>query len=227
MTKADTAKLIAVIVMAYPNFDKFKSDDHIEAMVNAWADIFKDDSGGLVGLAVKKHISISRFPPSIAEIREIMAEITNPDIIPPDEAWIAVSDMLYADSWGDSWKSNLPKLVVRACEAIGWQQLKEMRREAYTGGRPGFERVAFMDIYKPLYERAMRNAMLSDSIRSGIEKAALSCSTGERKLLETAQEARREKEDYYNGFFKRSRFRELEQSDELPALESGNTEDEE
>lgn len=33
MTQKETIKLIGIITMAYPNFDKFKDENHIRSMV--------------------------------------------------------------------------------------------------------------------------------------------------------------------------------------------------
>ena len=98
MTKKETIGLFGILIAAYPNFDKFKDDSQVEGMVNMWATLFSDDDSAIVGLAVKKHIMTSKWPPSVAEIREIMADITHPDLIPPDQAWAAVADLLYAES---------------------------------------------------------------------------------------------------------------------------------
>lgn len=57
MTKADAARLVAIVVTAYPNFDKFKDAKAIEATVNLWAMMFEQDESGIVALAVKKHIA--------------------------------------------------------------------------------------------------------------------------------------------------------------------------
>ena len=43
MTKADAARLVAIVVTAYPNFDKFKDAKAIEATVNLWAMMFEQD----------------------------------------------------------------------------------------------------------------------------------------------------------------------------------------
>ena len=93
MTREETIKVIGIITTAYPNFDKFRDEKHIRSMVAIWADMFSEDDAGLVALAVKEHISTSKWPPSIAEIREIMTRIAHPDIIPPDEAWEVVSKL--------------------------------------------------------------------------------------------------------------------------------------
>ena len=57
MTKADAARLVAIVVTAYPNFDKFKDAKAIEATVNLWAMMFEQDESGIVALAVKKHMA--------------------------------------------------------------------------------------------------------------------------------------------------------------------------
>ena len=96
MTKADAARLVAIVVTAYPNFDKFKDAKAIEATVNLWAMMFEQDESGIVALAVKKHIATNKWPPSVAEVREIMLEIQHPELIEPDKAWLAVSDLMYS-----------------------------------------------------------------------------------------------------------------------------------
>ena len=50
MTKADAARLVAIVVTAYPNFDKFKDAKAIEATVNLWAMMFEQDESGIVAI---------------------------------------------------------------------------------------------------------------------------------------------------------------------------------
>ena len=142
MTKADAARLVAIVVTAYPNFDKFKDAKAIEATVNLWAMMFEQDESGIVALAVKKHIATNKWPPSVAEVREIMLEIQHPELIEPDKAWLAVSDLMYSAgqfNHGDL-SHQLPPLVARAVESIGWTSLWEMHRSAYIGGKSSQKR---------------------------------------------------------------------------------------
>ena len=60
MTKADAARLVAIVVTAYPNYDKFRDAEAVKATVSLWAMMFAHDEGGLVGLAVQKHIATSK-----------------------------------------------------------------------------------------------------------------------------------------------------------------------
>ncbi len=87
MTKADAARLVAIVVTAYPNFDKFKDAKAIEATVNLWAMMFEQDESGIVALAVKKNtLQQTNGRRAWPKIREIMLEIQHPELIEPDKA---------------------------------------------------------------------------------------------------------------------------------------------
>lgn len=196
MTKAEAAQMVAVIVAAYPNFDKFKNPEEVKAYVGLLAMMFEQDSGGAVGLAVKKHIATSKWPPSIAEIRELMLETQHPEIVPPDLAWSAVSDLMFSFKrfqWEEV-KKRLPVLVARCVEIIGWRQLCDMHHADETGKNAGLDRVAFMKQYEPMYSRAKREAMTPSQVAVKItgEQAALPDTS--YRLIESAEATRRMKE---------------------------------
>ena len=197
MTRAEAAEMVAVIVTAYPNYDKFRNPKEITAYVNLLANMFETDSGAAVGLAVKKHIATSKWPPSIAEIRELMLETTHPEIAPPDLAWAAVSDLIFTlrrGQWADA-KSRLPALVARAVEIIGWTALHDMHSgDGMNGSKPGMARVAFMQQYTPMYERAKREAMTPQPITSQISGRLAALPDVSSRLIESAEEGRRMKE---------------------------------
>lgn len=198
MTKAEAAQMVAVIVAAYPNFDKFRSPDEVKNYVGLLAMMFEQDSGGAVGLAVKKHIATSKWPPSVAEIRELMLETSHPEIVPPDLAWAAVSDLMFTFGryqW-DEVKKRLPALVVRCVEVVGWKQLYELHQnDANNPGRSaGLDRVAFMKQYEPMYERAKREAMTPAPITMKIAGQQAALPDTSYRLIESAEAGRRMKE---------------------------------
>lgn len=162
MTRADAAKLVAIVVTAYPAFDKFKDAEAVKATVGLWAAMFAADSAEAVGLAVREHIATSKWPPSVAEIRELMADAQHPELIPPDRAWAAVSDLLYSrgERCGGEIGGLLPPLVARAAETIGWRSLWAMHCAYAQGGKPGLDRAAFLEQYRPMYEREKKRAMM-------------------------------------------------------------------
>ncbi|MBD5469238.1 MAG: hypothetical protein HDR21_14005 [Lachnospiraceae bacterium] len=217
MTKKETTQILAAIISAYPNHDRFESEMAIEGMVDVWASSFQEDDVQLVQLAVAKHIQTNKWPPSIAEIREIIMTIQCPDLIPPDEAWIAVTDLLYVDEFG--YQSNeLPPLIKDAIDAVGWSNLQEMRRSASRGGKPGLDRVAFMDIYKPLYERERQRMQLAPGIRSTIDRLTETLSGDGSKMIESAREKRQEREALYRQFEHRQFGHLLTTDGEVPDL---------
>lgn len=172
MNKTDAAKLVSVVCAAYPNFDKFNNPDEVRATVNLWAMMFEGDDGALVGLAVKKHIATSKWPPSVAEIRENMLEMTAPDLIPPDRAWEDVAALfpevsMFAER--DQYECRLAPLVCRAVDAIGWRHLLSMHRDASIGEKAGMDRVAFIQQYTPMYEREKHRAMTPGGINAQID----------------------------------------------------------
>lgn len=162
ITKADTARLIGVIITAYPSIDKY-SNEFIETMTNTWALFFADDDTALVTAAVMKHIATSKWAPSIAEIRSIMVDIQRPDILSPDVAWGMVSDYLYAERRSllhSVVGIDFPPLIKRAVEIVGYDALKESSRSTQRNHREGADKQAFMDIYIPMYERERQMAQL-------------------------------------------------------------------
>ena len=56
MTKKETAQVLAAISSAYPNHDRFASEQAVEGMATIWAATFAEDDAKLVQLAVAKHI---------------------------------------------------------------------------------------------------------------------------------------------------------------------------
>lgn len=189
MTKADTARLVAIVVTAYPNFDKFRDDQAVAATVNLWASIFANDDSGIVALALNKHIATSKWPPSVAEIRELMLEMQRPDLITPDKAWLAVSDLLHTEgefNYGDLWE-QLPPLIARAVESIGWRNLWRMYCE-----KAGTDRLAFIQQYGPMYEREKQRAMTPAQFASKIDSAAAAQPDRGQSLLAEREKARRE-----------------------------------
>lgn len=188
MTREDTIRVIGVITAAYPNSDKFRDEKLIRSMVAVWSDMFSEDDAGLVALAVKEHISTSKWPPSIAEIREIMVRIAHPDIVPPDEAWEVVSK--YLDITGEYNYRDiylaLPKAIAEAVDSIGYGQLYAMH-VAYARGhasKAGLDRVAFMQAYEDKVERQRRKAMLPGSLRQKIEAVSAGLDDGTRSLID-------------------------------------------
>ena len=201
MTREETIKLIGVIKMAYPNYDKFSDEKHIRSMVGVWADIFSGDDSSIVAMSLMQHINTSKWPPSIAEIRDIMTQIQRPDIIPPDEAWAAVSKLLYTE--GEYCHIDictlLPRPIAEAIEAVGYSQLYALHVAHARGysNKAGLDRVAFIQAYEGKYEKEKLSAMLPQNLRQSVETAKGLYSDGSRKMLEDMDVRYADKRAYY------------------------------
>lgn len=187
--RGQAAKLVAICVTAYPNSDKFKTKESVVNAVNLWANFFIDDDWQIVGLAVSKHVATSKWPPSIAEIREIMSDIYGVDIIPPDEAWAAVAKYIDNQSEYGGWEHPerlFPKSIITAVDAVGYRNLRDLRRRRYdhSGKKTGLDRVAFLQAYEPIYNREIVSATMPNHLKQAIKHTQNALSNGTRKLLD-------------------------------------------
>ena len=89
MNLVETAKLMAVLETAYPMFYAKKTQQEREDAIRLWAEMFADEPGELVAMAVKALIKsrVSTFPPGIGEITEKIQQITQPEQMTEMEAW--------------------------------------------------------------------------------------------------------------------------------------------
>jgi len=176
--------------------------------INLWANYFIDDDWGVVGLAVAKHVAVSRWPPSIAEIRAIMAEIQCPDLIPPDEAWAAVAR--YIDAAGGSGGWERPEMyftpqIIHAVNTIGYRNLRDLRKRRYAsnGFHSGADREAFMLAYRPVYERGRDCAQVPPHLRHALCYTQAANSRGGRALLKSTNSYLAKREGEGRDIFRR------------------------
>ena len=72
MTKKETAQILAILKAAYPNFYKDMTTEEAQGTISVWALQFADLPADIVLMALNKAISTSKFPPTIAEIKDKM-----------------------------------------------------------------------------------------------------------------------------------------------------------
>lgn len=203
MTESETVKIIAMLYMAYPAVNKL-SDEAIKDMTGIWYKFFENDSYNLVEVAVQRHISTNKWLPSIAEIREQMAKIMRPDLIPPDVAWSVVKDYIYLrDCY-----VKLPPLIAKVIETIGTSTLKEQHG--------GHDKQMFMDLYTPAYERELEKAKLPKALSTRLAKSDEVFGGDALKAIAQVSEAREKERKMYEETFRRhyASLEELPQSEE-------------
>nr|DAH79406.1 MAG TPA: replisome organizer [Bacteriophage sp.] len=96
-TDKETRKIIAVLMVAYPNYKPI----NIDFTVSVWTDILSDYSYSEVDMAIKAYISTdtSGFAPAIGQVIDKIKSITTPRQMTDAEAWSlvrkAISDSGY------------------------------------------------------------------------------------------------------------------------------------
>ena len=75
MTKKETVQILAILKAAYPNFYKDMSAEEAQGTISVWALQFADLPADIVLMAVNKAIATSKYPPSIAEVKEKLKSV--------------------------------------------------------------------------------------------------------------------------------------------------------
>ncbi|MGI6141934.1 MAG: replicative helicase loader/inhibitor [Caldicoprobacterales bacterium] len=87
MIRQEALAVMAMLKTAYPNFYKDLSKEEINAAVDLWATMFADDPAYIVTEAVKSLMCTLKYPPTIADVKEKIAMITQPLAMTEMEAW--------------------------------------------------------------------------------------------------------------------------------------------
>lgn len=117
MTKAEAAKVMAVLQINYPDNFRNKSDDVIKATIDLWSRAFADEPYQLVSAAVMAHMvsDTNRFMPPVGVIKAKIAELMKPDEMTEQEAWSLVAKALRNSAYGaEEEYAKLPPAVQRA-----------------------------------------------------------------------------------------------------------------
>jgi hypothetical protein len=112
MTADETKAVLAVIKVAFPGFSKGIDPDDV---LNVWHDMFRDDDMKVVAEAVKILIATSKFPPTIAEVREKVMLVTRPQtdaLMTELDAWNIVDKAIDYYRAGENFMA-LPPLLKR------------------------------------------------------------------------------------------------------------------
>ena len=116
MNLVETAKLMAILETAYPMFYAKKTQQEREDAIRLWAEMFADEPGEVVAVAVKALIKsrVSTFPPGIGEITEKIQQIMQPDQMTELEAWGLVLKAVSNSNYNSGEEFNkLPAVVQR------------------------------------------------------------------------------------------------------------------
>lgn len=75
MTKKEAVQILAILKASYPNFYKNLTQEDAQGIVSVWSMQFADMSAEVVFMALNKAISINKYPPTIAEVKEKISSV--------------------------------------------------------------------------------------------------------------------------------------------------------
>lgn len=87
MTYDETVMILGMIKEAYRAFYKDISKEEAKRAADLWSTMFAEDDAKIVTEAVKSLMCTLKYPPTIADVKEKIAMITQPQVMTEMEAW--------------------------------------------------------------------------------------------------------------------------------------------
>lgn len=175
MKKTEVTKLLTVIAAAYPRFEVDEMKQQI------WFEMFQDIDYQTAQIAVKKIMLENTFPPSIAELRKVVVDITTPAELKKDaaEAWGEVEKAIrnfgmYRE--GEALQNMSPRTTT-VVRYMGWQNICTTEEIDVVRGQ-------FRKMYESTDQRERLDRLIPDNM-----KVLISRLTEKSKLLQQGEAA--------------------------------------
>jgi len=181
MNKQETIMTLGLMKTAYPAFYKDIKPKEAEEAVKLWSMMFAGDNPNVVIEAVKSLICTLKFPPTIADVKTKMYEITTPPSMTEMEAWNKVFQAIQDSNYrAVECFEVLPPVIQKVIGSPN--QLREWAMMDIETVNSVIQS-NFMRSYKVVQQREQSRAMLPESTKQMIEalaeKMALPEYTGE------------------------------------------------
>lgn len=82
MQREEAAKLIKLIAASYPNAPAFSTPEKVKAAIDLWAEMFEKDDYARARENVLRWIESSKFPPTVAELKEMIGTARHKRVVP-------------------------------------------------------------------------------------------------------------------------------------------------
>jgi len=160
MEKSEVVLIYAALTIAYP---KLAEPD--ETTIELWHKAMADVDYKVAEVAVQKLILENTFPPSIAEVRAAIAEIMNPAIPTPAEAWGEVERAmrLYGYYREKEALDSMSEITRQTVKYMGWADI-------CMSEKPGVTRGQFLEMYKQIANRRRSESLLPQPLKDEIRK---------------------------------------------------------
>lgn len=188
MTVIEAKKIIAVMLVSFPNF----KPTNVDSMAETWADMLSEYSYNQVSIALKAYITsnTSGFAPAIGQLIAMMQTITQEQELNEMEAWALVSKAIRNSGYNSVEEfAKLPPLVQKAVglpSQLRQWALDENFDEQVTSSN-------FMRCYRGEVKRQQEIARMPKEVRQLIQNMPVSAHKAqiEQKRNESVKSCRR------------------------------------
>ena len=101
MTREETIGILSILKASYPNFYKELTKKDAETTINLYAEMFSNTEANLVATAIKELIQHQSYPPTIADIKNKIYELTNLDELNSSDLWEIFKKTIQSGYYGD------------------------------------------------------------------------------------------------------------------------------
>lgn len=147
---------------------------------NMWFALIGDLSYEVCGIAIKKYMLTNKFPPTVAEIRELAAGIVNGDPLTWGESWERALNAVrkYGSYNKGAALESLDPLTRKCVDSIGYMQLC-MSENIMV------ERAHFQKIFEVFQKREQTEKQMPLALQQAISRIQIG--TMESKMLEAGE----------------------------------------
>jgi len=162
MTKNGILRMLATLQAMYPrNYENMDKDQKL-IMMDTWTSLMSDVTDESAFAALRKLLATCKFPPTIAEMREVVSGIKYNDVPDAGDAWQEVNRAISHYGYyreADAFDS-MRELTRQAAARMGWKQLCTSEVENDMA-----DRAHFMKIYNAISKKIEQDRLLPDSLR--------------------------------------------------------------
>lgn len=170
MTINETAKIMAVLKVAYPRYYQGQTSEEVRRAVSLWDSMLKDYTYELISKAVKALIATEKFPPTVADVIEKINLVTSKPQLSEIEAWGMVKKAIRNSTYHS--EEEFEKLPQEVKNAIGnHAALREWAMSEEEGGETVIAS-NFMRSYKAKTKQTKELKALPSDVREYMQIAA-------------------------------------------------------
>ena len=161
MTKEEFGKIAILMKTCYPKESELLKT---EQAIGLWYQMLKDIDYTTMQMALNKWVATEKWSPTIADLRRLSFEVSNPEIPTWDEAWETVLQAVrtYGYTRRIEAMDTFDEITRKTVSRVGWNQI-------CLSEQIGIERSAFQKIYTALADKTKEMGQIAPVVRKALQ----------------------------------------------------------